>query len=202
MMERDDGKKSVSIYEANNITPINLDINRSGSPLHGNSSKSPRLHLPSMSTERREHVLRVLRKAIPIYAAAKRRMIEENAAYAKLCIQDAFAGRLNNGLATNSKKSWMIYTLFRIQTSEWLFNSVIVASTVHTFLVFFEPANACSSSWLYYLLQWMILLVYAFDITLKMTYEGPKVRSSRFRPANSWPLKSHFVSVFSGIFQA
>lgn len=187
------------MFEANNAIPINLDMNRSSSPLQGSASKSPRLHLPSMSMERREHVLKVLRKSIPIYAAAKRRMIEENAAYAKLCIQDAFAGRLNNGLATNSKKSWMIYTLFRIQTSEWLFNSVIIASTLHTFLVFFEPANACSSSWLYYLLQWMILLVYAFDITLKMTYEGPKVSPSGHVRAAMLPSQSYWASLFSGI---
>lgn len=201
-MKGDDGRKASSIFEANNIIPINLDMNRSSSPLQGGSSKSPRLHLPSMSTERREHVLKVLRKSIPIYAAAKRRMIEENAAYAKLCIQDAFAGRLNNGLATNSKKSWMIYTLFRIQTSEWLFNSVIIASTLHTFLVFFEPANACSSSWLYYLLQWMILLVYAFDITLKMTYEGPKVSSSGLVRAAILLFQLWWVSCLVGILQA
>lgn len=149
---------------------------RSNSPNQGTSDyKSPRLNLAGMTPERREHVLRVLRKSIPIYAAAKRRMIDENAQYAKLCIQDAFAGRLNNGLATNSKKSKMIYNLFRIQTSEWLKNSVIFASTLHTFLIFFEPQNSCSASWLYYILQWLILFVYAFDITLKMTYEGPKV---------------------------
>lgn len=148
---------------------------RSNSPIQGTTDyKSPRLNLAGMTPERREHVLRVLRKSIPIYAAAKRRMIDENAQYAKLCIQDAFAGRLNNGLATNSKKSKMIYNLFRIQTSEWLKNSVIFASTVHTFLIFFEPPNSCSASWLYYILQWVILFVYAFDITLKMTYEGPK----------------------------
>lgn len=172
----DNSEEIKNYFRANGISTNAIDQFRNGSPsLISATTKSPRLHLACMTPERREHVLRVIRRAIPIYAAAKRRIIEENAQYATLCIQDAFAGRLNNGLATNSKKSWMIYTLFRIQTSEWLFNSVIIASTLHTFLVFFEPPHACSSSWLYYLLQWLILFIYLVDIALKMSYEGPKV---------------------------
>lgn len=151
---------------------------------------SPRLRLPCMTPERRDHVLKVLRRSIPMYAAAKRRIIQENASYAKLCIQDAFAGRLSNGLATNSKKSWWIYTLFRIQTSEWLFNCVVTASVLHTFSIFFETPNTCAASWLYYAFQILILLVYAIDIALKMTYEGPKVSQSSNYVLTLFVLKS------------
>jgi CRP-like cAMP-binding protein len=178
MSDSQQGKSELDIktyFHEHGLDMTGIASAPSSSPIQNAAGyKSPRRALSCMTPERRESVLKVLRKSIPLYAAAKRRMIAENAEYSKLCIQDAFAGRLNNGLATNSKKSKMIYDLFRIQTSEWLFNSVIIASTLHTFLIFMEPANSCTASWLYYLLQLCILLVYAVDITLKMTYEGPK----------------------------
>jgi hypothetical protein len=89
-----------------------------------------------------------------------------------LCILDAFQGRLSNGLANNSKKSWWIYTIFRIQTSEILFRCVIGACVFHTVSLFFEPENSCSNSAAYTALQVLVLCIYAFDIGLKMSYEG------------------------------
>lgn len=116
-----------------------------------------------------------MKQIIPSIAKDNYDRIERNAAYARLCILDAFAGRLKNGLASNSKRGWLIYTIFSIQTSTWLFRTVMCACVFHTFSIFFEPEHACSSSMIYYLLQLVVLLVYSFDIGLKMYYEGLKV---------------------------
>lgn len=95
--------------------------------------------------------------------------------YCKLCILDAFQGRLSNGLANNSKKSWWIYTIFCIQTSEVLFKCVMGACVFHTVSIFFEPENACADSAIYTALQVLVILIYTFDIALKMSYEGIEV---------------------------
>ena len=128
-----------------------------------------------VSPERRAQIWKVLKKAIRDIAKQKRERIVKDAKYAKLCILDAFQGRLKNGLASNSKKSWWIYTIFSIQTSSLLLKLVIYACAFHTFSIFFEPENSCSASTFYYLLQLAVILIYSFDIALKMSYEGLKV---------------------------
>lgn len=134
-----------------------------------------------MSAERKEHVVRILKKYIPLAAQERKRNVEKNAEYAKLCILDAFQGRLKNGLASNSKKGFWMYLVFCIQTSEWLYAAVTISSFLHTFSLFFEPYEVCPSSILFKVFQWSVLAIYAFDIFLKMTYEGRKVRR-RLRP--------------------
>lgn len=126
--------------------------------------------------ERRQEIWKVMKKAIPIYAQEKKKKFAQDAEKAKLCILDAFQGRLSNGLANNSVKSKWIYTIFCIQTSETLFNTVLAACVFHTLSIFLEPTNACTNSVLYTALQVLILCIYAFDIGLKMSYEGVKAR--------------------------
>lgn len=82
---------------------------------------------------------------------------------------------MSNGLANNSKKSTWIYTIFCIQTSTWLLNAVVIASVLHTLSVFFEPSEQCMAHWLFRLYQWSVVVLYAADIALKMSYEGVKV---------------------------
>jgi len=81
-----------------------------------------------MSNERRFFVLQQLKKQIPIAAQQRKETIKRNARYCKLCIIDAFNGRLSNGLANNSPefnptKSQWEYTLFCLNTSEYLYNA-------------------------------------------------------------------------------
>lgn len=154
----------------------------------GRRSESPRLQLPSMTPERRSHVIHLMRKYIPIAAKQRRDKLKAAAQYASLCIHDAFAGRLKNGLATNSKKSWLIYTAFRIQTSDLLFQAVVTASVLHSLSVFFEPPNQCPASFMFNLFQAAVISIYAFDIALKMYYEGVHV---------SYPLSNPFYSLLS-----
>lgn len=130
---------------------------------------------PCMSAERKAEVFLKLKTAIPVYAKMRRDIIAANCANARLCILDAFAGRLSNGLATNSKKSKWIYTIFCIQTSEVLLYTVLGACALNTLSIFVEPENACSSSPYYKTFQIGIMLVYLFDIALKMGYEGIEV---------------------------
>mmetsp|Transcript_1591 Transcript_1591/g.2628 ORF Transcript_1591/g.2628 Transcript_1591/m.2628 type:complete len:1144 (+) Transcript_1591:16-3447(+) len=124
--------------------------------------------------KRRKVIIAALRKAIPKIAHDRRKVLKENAAYCRLCILDAFQGRLSNGLANNSQKPPWVYTVFCIQTSDWLFNSVVWACVFHTLSIFFEPENACSNSTIYFMIQALVLSIYTFDISLKMSYEGPK----------------------------
>lgn len=60
----------------------------SGTPTHA----SPRL-LNGINPTRREYIIRILRKSIPLVAKARREVIKKNAAYARLCILDAFQGK-------------------------------------------------------------------------------------------------------------
>lgn len=128
-----------------------------------------------LTPERRLEILTNMRKAIPGFAKARREIIAKNCVFARLCILDAFQGRLSNGLATNSKKSKLMYTVFQVQTSEVLFKSVLMACCLHTLGIFFEPENACSSSVFVKMFQIGVVLIYLLDISLKMSYEGIEV---------------------------
>jgi hypothetical protein len=147
--------------------PVSFEEDRASTP-------TPRL-LSQADPQRRQYVLRLMRKSIPILAEARKNFIKKNAAYASLCIQDAFQGRLSNGLANNSKKSKWIYTIFCLQTSDLMYNTVIFASTIHTLSLFLEPANVCPNSVLLKIFQIAVILIYAVDISLKMSYEGWQV---------------------------
>ncbi|RYH30413.1 hypothetical protein EON65_05230 [archaeon] len=138
---------------------------------------SPR-PVPIVDRARRNHILRVIKRSIPIVAKERRDLIRKNAEYSRLCILDAFQGRLSNGLANNSKKSKWIYTIFCIQTSDWMFNSIVIASALHTISIFLEPENTCPNSILFRLFQMIIVLIYAVDVGLKMGYEGVHVSHS------------------------
>ncbi len=128
-----------------------------------------------MSAERKTAIFEKLRHAIPVFAKMRRDKIKKNCEFARLCILDAFQGRLSNGLANNSKKSQWIYTIFCIQTSDLLFKTVISACALHSLMIFFEPENACSSSVFMPIFQIAVVLIYCFDIALKMSYEGLEV---------------------------
>ena len=88
-----------------------------------------------MSSERKYRVWQLVKKNIPIAAKKRKESIKRNARYCKLCIIDAFNGRLSNGLANNSpefnpKKTEWEYNLFCLNTSEYVYN----AGTVHNLL--------------------------------------------------------------------
>eukprot|EP01035_Chromulina_nebulosa_P026752 gene26752-35065_t len=130
-----------------------------------------------MVPERRATILHLLRKYIPIAAKRRREVIKKNARYCKLCIIDAFNGRLSNGLANNSpefnpNKSRWEYNLFCLNTSEYVYNAVLIACALNTMIIFFQPPNVCSDSFFHRALNAVIIGTYAFDIALKIGYEG------------------------------
>lgn len=151
---------------------------KSVTPTKESIEVQPVVQTRKMNPQRRTEIFKVLRRSIKQIARERKAALVKNADYAMLCVLDAFQGRLSNGLANNSKKSKWIYTIFCIQTSNYMFKSVVIASVLHTFSIFFEPANACTNSILFKLFQWTVLLIYAVDIGLKMGYEGVHVRSS------------------------
>ena len=156
-------------FKALSIPGIENSGEREDSPATVLQKKTPR-------SANRKRILEKLRKYIPELAKERRAKFAQNAEYCRLCILDAFQGRLSNGLANNSKKSKWIYTIFCIQTSEILFKAVVGACVFHTFSLFFEPENACANSSVYTGLQILVLAIYSFDIALKMSYEGFSVR--------------------------
>lgn len=135
---------------------------------------------PKISRERVLHIKSLLRKHLPRLIKVRSEQIAKDANYAKLCIQDAFAGRLKNGLATNFKKDKRVFKMFPItmfqifsfQTNEILLKTVVWSSILHSILVFFEPSP--DSYWagpLFYV-HLVISLIHVMDVLLKMAYEG------------------------------
>lgn len=154
----------------NNISTVEFNVDpRQQRPMRRRSSTG------TPKAAKYQRVWELVRQNIPRFAKERRDLFAKNAEFCKLCILDAFQGRLSNGLANNSKKSWWIYTIFCIQTSDWLFKCVMGACVFHTISLFFEPANSCVNSPIYTALQVLVLLIYLFDIALKMSYEGIQV---------------------------
>ena len=130
--------------------------------------------LSMKTSERKEHIRSAFLHAVKAAAIERRKLFKSNASFAALCIKDAFQGRLSNGLANNSTKSAFIYSIFSIQTSTALLMSVLYASLIHTVSVFVynNAGDTCIDSSLYTALQWCVMVIYMFDVGLKMYYEG------------------------------
>eukprot|EP01038_Epipyxis_sp_PR26KG_P004275 gene4275-6054_t len=140
--------------------------------ISGSVRRESPIIIKAIPVERMQQIKKVLREAIPVVARKRFKEIEVAAEYASLCVQDAFQGRLSNGLANNSKKSKWIYWIFRVQTSDALLKLVVYSCVVHTLSVFFEPEYQCTVSLILNAFHFCVLLAYAVDIGLKMTYEG------------------------------
>jgi hypothetical protein len=97
--------------------------------------------------------------------------LDQISSFASLCVLDAFQGRLSSGLATNSKKSKLIYLIFCVQTSELFLNIVVYSSIIHTLMTFFEDDANTS---LVQLCHVAIFLVQFCDFAMKIFYQGQK----------------------------
>ena len=126
----------------------------------------------SLDPSRMKQILQMLRKHLPRLIKERSYVIEKNAKYAKLCIMDAFQGRLSNGLATNSKKSKLMYNIFYFQTCDAFMNTVIISSFLHTLSVFLEPVKGCSASTFMFMFHVLVAMIHLLDVVLKMSYEG------------------------------
>ena len=111
-------------------------------------------------------------RKIPEFIAADRKEKLKNAQYCRLCILDAFAGRLSSGLASNLKKGKVMFTIFSIQTSEFILNSIILCSMLHSMSIFIEPIDASQTSIPIRVLHIFSVLLYIVDVLLKMAYQG------------------------------
>ncbi|CAM9152305.1 unnamed protein product, partial [Choristocarpus tenellus] len=94
-------------------------------------------------------------------------------------VQDAFAGRLQHGMAQMSKKPWHIFAAFRVHTSDWWLYFVFTCNVLHSLLVFLEHQATNSHSgdvWLsnrsLKALELAFVGVYAVEVLLKMCYMG------------------------------
>jgi hypothetical protein len=131
--------------------------------------------LLKIKRQRMSYLKQQLRKKLPQILRERQEQIQKNAQYATLCVLDAFQGRMSNGLATNSKKSKFMFTIFCIQTSDWFLNLIIFSSILHTFMIFIEPDPETISpfmSWILTVTQILIFLIHFLDVAMKMAYQG------------------------------
>lgn len=125
-----------------------------------------------LSSERKKYIMDLLIRSLPEFIAADRKEKLKNAQYCRLCILDAFAGRLSSGLASNMKKGKVMFTIFSVQTSELMLNSIIFFSMIHSMSIFIEPVNGAETSVPIRLLHVFSILLYIVDIILKIAYQG------------------------------
>lgn len=126
---------------------------------------------PLITAERRLAIAHSLHAYCLKITAERRIAVKEAATMAGYCIEDAFQGRLSNGLASNSKKSAEMLAIFRIQTSEWLLNLILFCSVFHTVCVFYESSDVVPA-WVWSLNTLFVVSVYSLDVGLKMAYQG------------------------------
>lgn len=117
-------------------------------------------------------IIILLVKQVPILIEQSRVEITTNSQYCKLCVADAFEGRLSSGLAANKTRGKFIFTIFQIQTSEILLNLILFCSMAHSLSVFMEPIPASETLFGTRLLHVFCILVYILDILLKIGYQG------------------------------
>ena len=125
-----------------------------------------------VSSERKKKIIRLMIEAVPNLVQQKQRERLKAAKYGALCVYDALAGRLSSGLASNSKKSKLEFTLFSIQTSEVLLNLILFCSIMHTLCTYIEPDPPSDSSLLIRAFHCFCVFLYVSDVLLKMSYQG------------------------------
>jgi len=129
-----------------------------------------------MDPSRKREILDALRRNIKSIIKTRNESNDKCAKFAAYCIEDAFEGRLSNGLASNSKKSTLIFNAFRIQTSGIFTNLVIGLSLLHCLSIFVLESGDLNGSLHYASVIFNIVTytVYILDVVLKMSYEGFK----------------------------
>lgn len=121
-----------------------------------------------MSQERKTQVLTLLRHNIPRLVLQRREQLDRKAQFAAYCIEDAFQGRLSNGIASNSQKSRLIFTAFKLQTHNLLYFAIVFGSVIHSMTTFAEDQRY----WPIEIFNKVILAIYFTDVILKIIYEG------------------------------
>ncbi|CAM9603440.1 unnamed protein product, partial [Phaeothamnion confervicola] len=112
----------------------------------------------------------------------RNRQLEEQARLGAYYVSDAFAGRLEHGMAKMSLQPEPIFLAFRLQTSDAWLRVLVCCNLIHALLVFAEEPNACAlardGGWrprrpdAARLLELGLIFVYATDVTLKAAYMG------------------------------
>lgn len=148
---------------------------------HIKNRLSSTMHLtpaPRIPARRRQRIILLLWAYVREAARQRNVAIKEAARSAAYCIEDAFLGHLSNGLASNSKKSETMLTIFRFQTSSSFRTVILLASCVHSVCVFYEGSGATTGTLppaAALAINVLVLLLYAVDVGLKMAYEGVNV---------------------------
>lgn len=98
---------------------------------------------------------------------------EETAQLAAYYVEDAWAGRLENGLGKNSKKSPDVFAAFKIQTGPVWTNVNLLSILCHSMLALWPQ---CATT---HVLSFLCILVFMMDIGLKMWYMTVKTYLSK-----------------------
>mmetsp|Transcript_30353 Transcript_30353/g.40054 ORF Transcript_30353/g.40054 Transcript_30353/m.40054 type:complete len:1422 (-) Transcript_30353:382-4647(-) len=135
---------------------------------HG-SGKSSRMRNIMGKLKSKESAADITRRAIH----KLKEKSKANAVLASYYILDSWDGRLSNGLGVNSKRSPLIFGVFKLQTSEkWKFLNI--------FAIFSHSLVPLSGiSFFTAIISLLCILVYLADIALKMMYMGLKTYFSK-----------------------
>lgn len=119
--------------------------------------------------------------------AKKEEEDRKKALLASYYVLDSWAGRLENGLGKNSQGSPVIFTAFKVQTSEvwtWVNLSAIFCQSVLVLLRHCVLVNVLSL---------LCVIIYIVDIILKMSYMGAKTYWSK-------PWQRNYILLVCGLF--
>jgi hypothetical protein len=158
---------------------------RGGSPARENAP------ILSPASQRRAKLKRLFSQGVSKVVVQKAKELDEATTIASYFVQDAFAGRLEHGLAMTSKKGPLIFGAFRVQTSDLWLKFVILANVTHMLLAFMEDTAEPR------LVELVLLSVYIVDIGLKCLYMGlGKFMSKPWQKMLLWVVLALLVDVF------
>ena len=131
--------------------------------------------ISKLTPERRLFIIGKLRERMSVISMERKEQIKKACVMAAYCIKDAFAGRLSNGLASNSKKSTTMLNIFLIQTSDWFLYIILICCMLHSLSIFITDTVSTSYSIYIYLFNILTMVIYISDVLLKLSYQGFQV---------------------------
>ncbi|CAM9432396.1 unnamed protein product [Hapterophycus canaliculatus] len=141
---------------------------------------SPVVSQEEAKRARKQKLRRLFKQGVSRVVRERVEEMDRMAKKGSLYVMDAFAGRLQHGMAAMSTKPWYIFMAFRLQiSSSWMW-TILASSVLHSLLVFIEPApgRPPEDGWLsprtLFVIEVVFITIYALDVGLKASYMGLK----------------------------
>ncbi|CAM9446221.1 unnamed protein product, partial [Ectocarpus sp. 6 AP-2014] len=141
---------------------------------------SPVVSQEEAKRARKQKLQRLFKQGVSRVVRERAEEMDLMAKKGSLYVMDAFAGRLQHGMAAMSTKPWYIFMAFRLQISAYWMWTIIASSVAHSLLVFLEPRpgrppeDGVLGPGTLLGLEAAFITVYALDVALKASYMGLK----------------------------